>query len=277
MKKEMMMGTLLILLAGLCHAQSNEVLIDQIGRKNRSNIEQEGIINRAEVRQQEGHTLLLYQTGSKNSAYVRQFPYQGSGIILPFPPGNGNPPPFDGNGNGSVNASGSFAELQQEGYLNFSDILQMGNHWTKVTQKGSKNEANVEQTGFSQGVTFNPPGVAEPCPPAFGNCDGQSEDGSVSSIIQEGLKNSAGIVQDGSHWANIQQYGNRNSADILQKLGKPKITTKGFTLISGVTFSAQIIQFNDFNTARIEQYRQTAHPIVIEQWGNETDVEVVHH
>ena len=264
-----------MLFGGLCHAQNNEAVIDQVGEENRSNIEQEGLKNRAEILQEEGHTLLLYQRGSKNSAFVRQFPYHGSGIIIPFPPGNGNPPPF--NGNGVLKAAGAYAELQQEGYLNISDILQMGNHWTKVSQKGSKNEANIEQTGFSQGVGFNPPGMAEPCPPAFGNCDGQSEDGSVSSIIQEGLKNSAGIVQNGSHWANIQQYGNRNSADIFQKLGKPKLNTKGLTLISGTTFSAQIIQFNDFNTARIEQYRQTAHPIVIEQWGHETDVEVVHH
>jgi hypothetical protein len=275
MKKLITIGTLLVMLAGVCRAQNSEALIDQVGRENRSVVVQEGLKNTADILQEEGHTLFLTQKGSKNSAFIRQHPYHGNGVILPFPPGNGNPPPF--NGNGLKTGYGAYAELLQEGQLNFVDILQLGNHWTKVTQKGSQNEAEVEQSGASFGIAFNPPGVSDPCPPPFGNCDGQSSEGSVSSIIQEGLKNKAAIKQDGSHWANIQQYGNRNTADIIQMVGEPPLMITGLSLLPGVTFSAQIIQFNDWNTARIEQYKQTASPIIIEQWGHETDVEVVHH
>lgn len=275
MKKLISICMLLILFASVCHAQNSEALIDQVGRENRSVIVQEGLKNMVDVLQEQGHTLFLTQKGSKNSAFIRQHPYHGNGVILPFPPGNGNPASL--NGNGLETGFGAYAELLQEGELNFVDILQLGNHWTKVTQKGSRNEAEVEQTGASFGIPFNPPGVSDPCPSAYGNCAGHSEDGSVSSIIQDGLKNRAGIKQDGSHWANIQQYGNSNKADIIQMIGEPTLMVTGLSLLPGVTFSAQIIQFNDWNTARIEQYKQTVNPIIIEQWGHETDVEVVHH
>lgn len=240
-------------------AQSNVSQIVQIGNYHEAQIEQEAAIG-------------------NDGYYIGNFPGQGQGVD-----GAPNGQPFQANIDG-IEDSGSFAEIFQFDTENFASITQAGSHWGQIYQDGFNNIAMINQDGNGgSGVSFNPPGVANPCPPPFSPCEATSEKGSVASIYQEGDRNDANIEQNlGSNEAKIIQYGSdleaiihqfgdSNFASILQDFrGASSITS-----LSGFR-SAEIEQTNNNNIATVEQSVPTSLPIQIIQNGN-MEIHVEHH
>ncbi|MDR9365928.1 MAG: hypothetical protein RI575_11355 [Balneolaceae bacterium] len=229
----------------------------------------------------------IEQVGDFHEAYVEQkaddgttFNYTGN-----FP-GKGDPQgkPFQNNDNSGFVDAESFAEISQFYSGNFASILQAGNHWAKIYQDGLDNIASVLQEGGGGGFSFNPPGVATPCPPPFSPCNASSDEGSVASIFQEGDHNTANIeqgngrneakiVQYGSDLeAIIHQFGNNNYASILQDF-------RGVSAFNNLSVfrSAKITQTNDNNIATVEQYVPTENPIQIIQDGTGAPVHIEHY
>lgn len=237
------------------NAQSNKSHIEQVGNFHEAQIEQEASL----------------VTDNNN---IGNFPGQGV---------NGLPPGVPFQDNGGSEESGSFAEIFQFDTGNFGSIMQAGNHWARIYQDGITNMASITQEGSGSGASFNPPGVASPCPPPFAPCEATSEDGSVASIFQEGDRNSASIEQDlGSNEANIIQYGSDTEA-IIHQFGDNNFASilqdfRGVSSITGVTGfrTAEIEQTNSNNIATVEQSVPTSLPIQIIQDGN-MEVHVEYH
>lgn len=192
--------------------------------------------------------------------------------------------PFQGENGVSNSPSSSYAEILQYESSNVAAILQAGSHWAQIFQLGLNNLASILQEGGSgDSFSFNPPGVANPCPPPFAPCDGSSDGGSTASIYQEGDRNDTSIEQkDGSNEAKIvqygsdleaiiRQYGDENYASILQDF-------RGVSLLSNMPGfrSAEILQSNNNNIATVEQSVPTQLPIQIVQDGN-MEIHVEHH
>lgn len=250
--------TVLIFASQQLFAQSNEAHIEQVGSSHEAYIEQEA------------------DDGTTNN-YTGNFPGRG---VDGVPPGV----PFQDNNNG-FSSSNSFAEITQLDFGNMASIIQSGSHWAQIFQVGLNNFARIEQEGSDgSGVSFNPPGVASPCPPPFAPCDAASDDGSVASIYQEGDHNTANIEQgEGKNEANIIQYGsdleaiihqfgNNNFASILQDFRGVSSSNS----LSGYR-SAEISQTNNNNVATVEQFVPTSNPIVIEQDGTGLPVHIEHY
>jgi len=246
------------LTASLAFAQSNEAHIEQVGTFHEGYIQQEP-----------GTVSDVSNTGN----------FPGNGF-------EGSPPgvPFQGDESYNGLESSSYAEILQYESSNVASILQSGSHWAQIFQLGLNNLASVLQEGGSEdSFSFNPPGVANPCPPPFAPCDGSSDGGSTASIYQEGDRNDASIEQkDGSNEAKIvqygsdleaiiHQYGNENYASILQDF-------RGISLLSNMPGfrSAEILQTNNGNVATVEQSVPTQLPIQIVQDGN-MEIHVEHH
>lgn len=237
-------------------AQSNESYIEQVGSFHEAHIEQEA---------DDGST----------SNFNGNFPGQG---VDGVPPGQ----PFLDTNNG-LEEDESFAEIFQFNAGNLAAIIQSGNHWAKIYQDGLDNIASVLQEGSGGGVSFNPPGVGNPCPPPFAPCNASSDEGSVASIYQEGDRNNANIEQGiGSNEAKIVQYGSDLEA-IIHQFGDGNYASilqdfRGISPLSSLTGfrSAEIEQTNNNNIATVEQSVPTSLPIQIIQNGN-MEVHIEHH
>ncbi|MDZ7718955.1 MAG: curlin repeat-containing protein [Balneolaceae bacterium] len=177
---------------GLTFAQSNESHIEQVGTSHKGYIQQEP-----------GN--ITY------GSYIGNFP--GNGFD-----GLPNGIPFQGKNGADGSLSDSYAEILQYESSNMASILQAGSHWAQIFQLGFSNIASIlQENGSGESSSFNPPGVANPCPPPFEPCDASSNDGSTAYIYQDGDENEAKIVQYGSQLeAIIHQYGDENYASILQ-------------------------------------------------------------
>lgn len=236
-------------------AQHNESHIDQVGNSHEAIIEQE------------------VTTGS-NGSYSGNFPGQGV---------NGIPPGIPFQESLHTDHNGSYAEILQFDTGNRAAIDQAGGHWAKIYQDGFQNIATVTQDGKGNGFSFNPPGVATPCPQPFSPCSASSDHGSVTSVYQEGDQNTAIVEQDlGSNEAKIIQYGSELEAIILQ-YGDSNYASilqdfRGSSILnSGTGFrTAEIEQTHSYNIATVEQSVPTSLPIEIIQNGN-MEVHVEHH
>lgn len=240
--------------------------LDTLAQSNEAYIEQAGSFHEASIEQAADDETTYNYNGS--------FPGQG---VDGVPPGQ----PFQDNN--SLEEAESFAEIFQFNSRNLASILQSGNHWAKTYQDGLNNIAFILQEGSGGGVSFNPPGVSNPCPPPFAPCDASSDEGSVASIYQEGDRNSANIEQNrGSNEAKIVQYGSDLEA-IIHQFGDNNFASilqdfrglSSFNNPSGFR-TAEIEQTNSNNIATVEQSVPTSLPIQIIQDGN-MEIHVEHH
>lgn len=281
MKNLFLILTILFIASNEVLAQQNDSQLQQVGLDNNLQTIQNGSSNSAAITQVDGHDALIEQYGFNNSAIINQ--ESGLNSHTPeFPPGNGNPPPFFNGGNDFLDRS-SYADIYQNGQQNHASINQSGSHWAQIFQSGLNNLASIIQEGSGSGISFNPPGVANPCPPPFAPCTASSDEGSVASIYQEGDRNNANIEQDlGSNEAAIVQYGSDLEA-IIHQFGDNNFASilqdfRGISALNSISGfkSAEIFQSNANNIATVEQSIPTTLPIQIVQDGN-MEVHVEHH
>lgn len=246
---------ILVTTTGNLLSQTNEAIIAQEGTSHDALIQQEsGVL-----------------TGNGQSSY-----FPGEGV-------NGIPPGVPFKDSSGFLSSNSYAEISQLDVGNIASINQSGSHWAKIFQTGLNNLASIIQEGSGSGISFNPPGVANPCPPPFAPCTASSDEGSVASIYQEGDRNNANIEQDlGSNEAAIVQYGSDLEA-IIHQFGDNNFASilqdfRGISALNSISGfkSAEIFQSNANNIATVEQSIPTTLPIQIVQDGN-MEVHVEHH
>lgn len=262
--KSILLSLTLLITANMLFALSN-----LFAQSNEAHIEQVGTFHEGYIQQEPGTV-----SGGSNSGNFPGNGFEGS------PPGV----PFQDNEGFNGLHSASYAEILQYESSNVAAILQAGSHWAQISQLGLNNLASILQEGGSgDSFSFNPPGVANPCPPPFAPCDGSSDGGSTASIYQEGDRNDASIEQkDGSNEAKIvqygsdleaiiHQYGDENYASILQDF-------TGVSLLSNMAGfrTTEILQTNNSNVATVEQSVPTQLPIQIFQDGN-MEIHVEHH
>lgn len=227
------------------------VFMEQHGRNNQAEVVQNGSQNEVWISQTGFHVAEVIQDGTGNSATIIQ--KQSKAMPAPvFPPGRGNPPPFSG-GNGK--AGSSIAYIEQVGEDNSVTLEQTESHSAWITQEGQSHVATVTQTGnFSSGIPFDPPGVGKPDPPPF---RGDQSAGSVAFVHQQGLENELVLYQEGSHFTEINQSGEKNNATVNQSYEAPGI--EGSQVL--------ILQEGMMNFARVNQFGG-GHSAVITQKGN---------
>ena len=224
------------------------VFIEQSGNADQADFTQKGMQNEVWISQTGSHIAEVIQDGTGNSATIIQ--KQSKAMPAPvFPPGKGNPPPFSG-GNGKVGSS--IAYIEQVGDDNNVTLAQTGSHSAWITQEGQGHVATVTQTGTSgSGIPFNPPGKGNPDPPPF---RGYQSAGSVAVTYQQGLKNELVLNQEGSHFAEINQTGEKNNAIVNQIYNAPgKEGSKALITQAGMKNIARIDQFGGGHSAQLTQ------------------------
>jgi hypothetical protein len=236
------------------------VIIEQSGNTSQVDYTQNGLQNEVWISQTGFHAAEVIQDGSGNSATIIQ--KQSKSMPAPvFPPGRGNPPPFsDGNGT----AGSSIAYIEQVGDDNIITLEQTGSHSAWITQEGQGHVATVTQTGTSgNGIPFDPPGKGNPDPPPF---RGDQSAGSVAVSYQQGLKNELVLNQEGSHFAEINQTGEKNNAIVNQIYNAPgKEGAQAVLTQEGMKNIARIDQFGGGHSALLTQNGNGNNAIIQQQ------------
>ena len=236
------------------------VFIEQSGRTGQADFTQNGLQNEVWISQTGFHEAEVIQDGTENSATIIQ--KQSKSMPAPaFPPGRGNPPPFSGD-NGK--AGSSIAYIEQVGDDNSVSLAQTGSHSAWITQEGQGHLAKVTQTGISgSGIPFDPPGKGNPDPPPF---RGDQSAGSVAITYQQGLKNELFLNQKGSHFAEINQTGEKNNAIINQIYNAPgKEGSQALITQQGVKNIARIDQSGSGHSALLTQTGNGNNAIILQQ------------
>jgi len=237
----------------------NTVFIEQSGSANQADFTQDGSENEVWISQTGFHEAEVIQNGTGNSVTITQ--NQSKSMPAPvFPPGRGNPPPFSG-GNG--NAGSSVAHIEQVGDDNSVTLEQTGSHSAWISQEGQGHVTTVTQTGTSSGIPFNPPGKGNPDPPPF---RGDQSAGSIAVTHQQGLENELVLYQEGSHFAEINQTGEKNNAIVNQIFNAPgKEGSQALITQEGVKNIARIDQSGSGHSALLTQTGNGNNAIILQQ------------
>ena len=186
------------------------------------------------------------------------------------------------------NSHSNEATIEQIGDYQNADVYQQGSHSAKLIQSGQngsagyQNSAVVNQfpgSGAPGGDRTFPPGNPDGVP-FQGDFEGAGSASSFAVITQLGEYNSSNVDQFGSHWAEILQQGDGNSASVWQESGgsgtpfnppgNPDVCPPPMAPCSGSSdgSNAYVHQEGDDNTANIYQLGG-AHTATIEQFGND--------